>query len=132
MPPPRIVRVAVGGVERSTREAFAARFAVLREEIGAQAIAQMSKGRLLFARIEGHRRPLGPANKVTDIRRQHCELRMMAGTVVQEPVQAVTSTLEDVLELAGCSLARRRGCEISRTALQKAPERVWCHQPPIQ
>src|SRR5262245_53826011 len=57
---------------------------------------------------------------------------MMTGAVVQEPVQAVTSALEDVLELAGRALARRRGCEIARTALQKAPKGVWCHQPPIQ
>jgi hypothetical protein len=53
MPPPRVVRVAVRGVERRAREALAARFAVLREEIGAQAIEQMSKGRLFFAALKG-------------------------------------------------------------------------------
>jgi hypothetical protein len=58
MPPPRVVGVAVRGVERGAGEALAAGFAVLRQEIGPQAIDQMSKGRLLFARIEGRRRPL--------------------------------------------------------------------------
>jgi hypothetical protein len=55
MPPPRVVRVAVRGVERSAREALAAGFAVLREEIGAQAIDQMSKGGLFFAALKGPR-----------------------------------------------------------------------------
>ena len=146
MPPPRVVRVAVRGVERGAREALAAGFAVLREEIAAQAIEQMSKGRLFFAALKGPRdgcygcvvsrgpfRPaIRPANQIANVFCQHRELRMMAGTVVQEPVQAVTRAVEDVLELDGRGLARRRGCQIARTALQKAPEGVWCHQPPIQ
>ncbi len=56
----------------------------------------------------------------------------MAGAVVQEPVQAVARAVEDVHELDRRGRARRRGCEIARTALQKAAEGVRCHQPPIE
>ena len=109
MPPPRVVRVAVRGVERRAREALAARFAVLREEIGAQAIDQMSKGacprgnqmlrrpRVAQASgLHGRRLPEGcasirRANKIANVRRQHRELRMMAGAVIQKPVKAVAT-----------------------------------------
>ena len=55
VPLPRIGRVAILGTEAGAHEFVAARFAVLREEIGAQAIDQMSKGRLFFAALKGPR-----------------------------------------------------------------------------
>ena len=101
VPFPRIGRITILGIEAGAHELVAARLAVLREEIGAQTIDQLSKRRLGLAIRRAALRSLSRVASVgaalqgcvscqrAEVLRQHRELRVVPRAVGEKRVQAV-------------------------------------------
>src|SRR5437667_10654458 len=81
-------------------------------------------------------RPPGPAQvrlgQMPDVVCQHRELWMSNRTVIEEPIETVARTEEDVARAYRGRLARALGCQIARAALQKPSQRLWRHEPAVE
>ena len=133
---PRVGRVAGVGGEAGAGELLAARLAFLGEKVRAQPIDQRAERRLGLTRVHcglrvadcGLRHPAQPLQ----IAREHRELRVMAGTVVQERVEPAAGNGERLAQASCRGLARDGRRQIARPFLQKPAQRVRRHQTPIQ